>query len=237
MERAAAVVVAGIGLVLLTLAALVYAGPDVVPRTGGVELAAVLARPRQPAVGPATTATGGAVETSLAVPSTQTSLAVPSTQTSLAVPSTQTSTVQSTVTSAAVTAPGAIPTGSGVPPALAVLLAEISAGGIRFEVGGADLDEGARRLLDRVALLVADRDDILLVIRGHTDSTGGPEINDPLSVSRAQVVADHLVAQGVPGGRIQVVGLGADAPVADNATVKGRRANRRTEITTVEQRG
>ena len=219
MERAAAVVVAGIGLVLLTLAALVYAGPDVVPRTGGVELRAVVARPRQPAVGPATTATGGAVETSLAVPSTQTS------------------TVQSTVTSAAVTAPGAIPTGSGVPPALAALLAEISAGGIRFEVGGADLDEGARRLLDRVALLVADRDDILLVIRGHTDSTGGPEINDPLSVSRAQVVADHLVAQGVPGGRIQVVGLGADAPVADNATVEGRRANRRTEITTVEQRG
>ena len=235
MERAAAVVVAGIGLVLLTLAALVYAGPDVVPRTGGVEVAAVVARPRQPVVGSATTATGGAAETSVAVPSTETS-AVPSTQTS-AVQSTGTSTVPSTVASAAVTAPGATPTDPGVPQALTALLAEISAGGIRFEVGGADLDEGARRLLDRVALLVADRDDILLVIRGHTDSTGGPEINDPLSVLRAQVVADHLVARGVPGGRIQVVGLGADAPVADNATVEGRRANRRTEITTVEQRG
>ena len=227
MERAAAVVVAGIGLVLLTLAALVYAGPDVVPRTGGVELEAVVARPRQPVVGPATTATGGVTGTSLAVPSMQTST----------VPSTETSAVPSTAASAPVTAPGAIPTGSGVPPALAALLAEISAGGIRFEVGGADLDEGARRLLDRVALLLADRDDLLVVVRGHTDSTGGPEINDPLSVLRAQVVADHLVAHGVPGGRIQVVGLGADAPVADNATVEGRRANRRTEITTVEQRG
>src|SRR5829696_8156000 len=102
MERAAAVVVAGIGLVLLTLAALVYAGPDGVPRTGGVELAAVVSRPRQP----------------VAVPSTQTSLAVPSTQTSLAVPSTQTSLVPSTLT-----APGAMPTDPGVPPALAALLA------------------------------------------------------------------------------------------------------------------
>jgi adhesin transport system outer membrane protein len=128
-----------------------------------------------------------------------------------------------------------MPIDPGVPPALAALLAEISSGGIRFEVDGADLDDGARRLLDGVALLVADRDDLLVVVRGHTDSTGGPEINDPLSVRRAQVVADYLVAHGVPGGRIQVIGLGADAPAADNATIEGRRANRRSEITTVER--
>jgi len=229
MERAAAVVVAGIGLVLLTLAALVYAGPDVVPRTGGVELAAVVTRPRPPVAGSATTTAGAVAERSLAVPSTVTST-VPSTRTA-----TVPSTVPSTVGSPSLTAPGTMPADPGVPPALVALLAEISSGGIRFEVGGADLDEGARRLLDRVVPLLADRDDLLVVVRGHTDSTGGPEINDPLSVLRAQVVADHLVAHGVPSGRIQVIGLGADAPVADNATVEGRRANRRSDITTVER--
>ena len=42
MERAAAVVVAGMGLVLLALAALVFAGPDADDRSGGVELAALV---------------------------------------------------------------------------------------------------------------------------------------------------------------------------------------------------
>src|SRR4051794_38589446 len=188
MERAAAVVVAGIGLVLLTLAALVYAGPDVVPRTEGVELAAVVTRPRQPVDGPATTAVGTAAGTSPAVPSTVPSIGtstVPSIRTSIGA-----STVPSTVASPSPTAPGAMPADPAVPPALAALLVEISSGGIRFEVGGADLDEGARRLLDRVASLLADRDDLLVVVRGHTDSTGGPDVNDPLSVLRAQVVAD-----------------------------------------------
>ena len=124
-----------------------------------------------------------------------------------------------------------------MPGVLAALLSEISAGGIRFEVGGAELDEGARRLLDRLASLVASRPDLLVVVRGHTDSTGGPAVNGPLSVRRAQVVAEYLAAHGVPSGQLQVAGLGADAPVADNATAEGRRANRRSEITTVEQGG
>ena len=53
MERAAAVVVAGIGLVLLALAALVFAGPDADARSGGVELAALVTRPPLPTSGPA----------------------------------------------------------------------------------------------------------------------------------------------------------------------------------------
>ena len=194
MERAAAVVVAGMGLVLLALAALVFAGPDADVRSGGVELAALVTRPLLPASGPQPPVT--------ATPAVPDKLGEP-----------------------------------GVPGVLAALLSEISAGGIRFEFGGAALDEAARRLLDRLASLVVSRPDILVVVRGHTDSTGGPAVNGPLSVRRAQVVAEYLAAHGVPSGQLQVAGLGADAPVADNATAEGRRANRRSEITTVEQGG
>lgn len=231
MERAAAVVVAGIGLVLLTLAALVYAGPDVVPRSGGVELAAVVSRPLPvPASGPTATTAPTSAPTTPGTPApTASAASVPS--------STSASTSASTTTpTSTTTSTGAGPADATVPAELVALLAEISSGGIRFEVGAADLDDGARRLLDRVAPMLAGRDDLLVVVKGHTDSTGGPEINGPLSVLRAQVVADHLEARGVPAARIEVIGLGADAPVADDATVEGRRANRRTEVTTEEPR-
>jgi outer membrane protein OmpA-like peptidoglycan-associated protein len=192
MERAAAVVVAGTGLLLLALAALVFAGPDVADRSGGVELAAVVTGTPRPTA-PATVAPESV--------------------------------------------PSARPHGAGIPGPLAALLAEISAGGIRFELGRADLDEDAGRLLDRLVSLLAGRPDLLVIVRGHTDSTGGPAVNGPLSVSRGQAVAEYLVAHGVPGGQLQVVGMSADQPVADNATDEGRRANRRSEISTVEQAG
>ncbi len=67
-------------------------------------------------------------------------------------------------------------------------------------------------------------------ICGHTDSTGGDEHNQVLSVNRAQSVADFLVAQGLGAERVRVQGLGADYPIADNATREGRQLNRRTEI-------
>ncbi len=67
-------------------------------------------------------------------------------------------------------------------------------------------------------------------ICGHTDSTGGDEHNQVLSVNRAQSVADFLIAQGLAAERVRVQGLGADYPIADNATGEGRQLNRRTEI-------
>ena len=39
-----------------------------------------------------------------------------------------------------------------------------------------------------------------------------------------------MVASGIPAGRVVVDGVGAEEPVADNNTPKGRLANRRVEI-------
>lgn len=72
--------------------------------------------------------------------------------------------------------------------------------------------------------------DLDVYVCGHTDSTGGGEHNQILSVNRAQAVADFLIAQGVAPDRLRVQGFGADYPIADNATREGRQFNRRTEI-------
>jgi flagellar motor protein MotB len=51
-----------------------------------------------------------------------------------------------------------------------------------------------------------------------------------LSHARAEAARQALVAAGVAQGRVVVDGVGAEDPVADNATTKGRLANRRVDI-------
>ena len=68
-------------------------------------------------------------------------------------------------------------------------------------------------------------------VYGHTDSTGGDNINPPLSNQRAQSVVDYLVSCGVSRSQFaNVVGKSSSEPVADNSTAAGRQANRRVEL-------
>lgn len=101
-----------------------------------------------------------------------------------------------------------------------------------FEINSAELSAEARRELSSLAERIRGRDDLVRVyIAGHADSTGTDAINEPLSRRRARSVGDYLVAQGVEASLIQTEGFGSRQPVASNATVEGRRQNRRVEVT------
>jgi len=65
---------------------------------------------------------------------------------------------------------------------------------------------------------------------GHTDSSGGDAINQPLSERRALAVADSLIRDGVQRERLYVAGVSSTQAVASNATPEGRAQNRRVEI-------
>ena len=69
-----------------------------------------------------------------------------------------------------------------------------------------------------------------LQIVGHTDSDGDAAYNQTLSEGRARSVANTLIANGVPAGRIQTFGRGESQPVASNLTPAGKAQNRRVEI-------
>ena len=69
-----------------------------------------------------------------------------------------------------------------------------------------------------------------VIIVGHTDSTGGAHINDPLSLNRANAARDYIFSKNVQGPRIQTEGRGSREPVASNTTAAGRAQNRRIEI-------
>jgi chemotaxis protein MotB len=68
-------------------------------------------------------------------------------------------------------------------------------------------------------------------VEGYTDDrpirTASFPSNWELSAARAASVVHVLVGEGIDPARLAVVGYGEHQPVADNATVEGRNANRR----------
>ncbi len=103
---------------------------------------------------------------------------------------------------------------------------------VLFRIGSAELDPRYAPLLDAGAILMALNPKVVLLVVGHTDSTGSDETNVALSIARARSVVDHVKAKGgFDDSRFVVTGVGASQPIADNATTEGRRANRRIEVT------
>jgi outer membrane protein OmpA-like peptidoglycan-associated protein len=104
-----------------------------------------------------------------------------------------------------------------------------------FDVGRADIRPEMRPVLDQFAQGLDPAMRVRIV--GHTDSTGGDAINEPLSVRRAASVRDYLADRGVAPSRTEVLGRGSREPVADNGTESGRAMNRRVEIFLREPQG
>lgn len=70
-----------------------------------------------------------------------------------------------------------------------------------------------------------------ITITGHSDADGDAELNLRLSKERADQLRAILIAKGIPSELIRTVGRGAERPIADNLTSKGKAQNRRVEIT------
>ncbi|HVQ64466.1 MAG TPA: OmpA family protein, partial [Terriglobia bacterium] len=101
---------------------------------------------------------------------------------------------------------------------------------VLFDTGKYDLKSEAREKLARLSGILATHPGLQLDVEGHTDNTGGVQINQTLSEQRAQTVAKYLLDQGVSGKNLKSMGLGDSQPVADNSSATGRQKNRRVEI-------
>lgn len=108
------------------------------------------------------------------------------------------------------------------------LLVDIPAD-VSFDSNSAYIKSAFRPVLNNFASSLQRNPNTQVIIVGHTDSTGGAHINNPLSLNRANATRDYLFSRGVQA-RIQTEGRGANQPIASNDSAWGRSKNRRVEI-------
>lgn len=105
--------------------------------------------------------------------------------------------------------------------------------GVTFDFGKANLKPQFYPALDQVAASMAEYNQTIVEISGHTDSVGSDEANQRLSEQRAGSVSNYLAGKGLMRERFEVVGMGERYPVSSNDTDSGRALNRRVEIRVV----
>jgi outer membrane protein OmpA-like peptidoglycan-associated protein len=99
-----------------------------------------------------------------------------------------------------------------------------------FELNKATLLPVSRENLQEAARALVANPEITVEVAGHTDTTGPRELNERLSLQRAEVVKAFLIENGMAAERMTTRGYAWDQPVASNATAPGRAQNRRTEL-------
>lgn len=100
-----------------------------------------------------------------------------------------------------------------------------------FEFGSDTLTEESQQTLDAVLGDITSRAAAEILVVGHSDNPGTPEANDALSLRRAVLMRDLIVARGVSGNTISAVGVGARQPEVETRGDVEEARNRRVEIT------
>jgi len=109
----------------------------------------------------------------------------------------------------------------------------IMPGNITFDTDKVHIKTSFHDVLDSVALVLEEYNKTIIVVSGHTDSTGSSDYNQQLSERRATSVASYMKSRGIVDARFDIVGFGEGYPIASNNTAAGRAQNRRVELTLI----
>jgi outer membrane protein OmpA-like peptidoglycan-associated protein len=104
-------------------------------------------------------------------------------------------------------------------------------GNITFASNSSNINSNFTSVLDSVSLVLEEYNQTIIVVSGHTDSSGSAQHNQKLSEDRAGSVANYLRGQKILSDRLETVGFGETQPAVTNNTAAGRELNRRVEIT------
>ena len=121
--------------------------------------------------------------------------------------------------------------GTGVVAGIGILAASM------FDFDSAKLNEEGIEAIEGYRKKIGPEltDAYMVVIVGHTDSSGDLAYNMALSLKRAQSVADYLITTGINEDQVRVIGRGPKEPIASNETREGRMQNRRVDILVVAE--
>lgn len=104
-------------------------------------------------------------------------------------------------------------------------------GDLVFKTGSADLGEGEFATLTDLADWLTKNPTVRVAIVGHTDAVGSLDANTALSKRRAASVVERLTRDyDIAPSRLEALGAGYMAPLANNLDEAGRALNRRVEV-------
>ncbi|MRW94243.1 OmpA family protein [Duganella sp. FT80W] len=101
---------------------------------------------------------------------------------------------------------------------------------VLFNVDRAELSAEGMRTAQKLADVLLQEPQSVVLVEGFTDSTGTSSHNLDLSQRRAESVRNALIGLGVPSNKIATRGYGEAYPVASNTDAGSRQLNRRVEI-------
>lgn len=99
-----------------------------------------------------------------------------------------------------------------------------------FDGGSEVLTADSAAELAMIKREITERPASEVMVIGHTDTVGGQEANDKLSLKRAAAVREILIAAGVPSQKIETAGRGEREPLVPSGDEIAEPKNRRVEI-------
>lgn len=100
-----------------------------------------------------------------------------------------------------------------------------------FEFDKNKLKPESKQILDQVAIILEEHEDVEVDFNSYTDNTGDKEYNMNLSEERADSVKNYMDEQGaLHQVTVTTNGYGDTEPIASNVDEDGQQKNRRLEI-------
>ena len=99
-----------------------------------------------------------------------------------------------------------------------------------FDFGKSDLKSESLPVLQKVYDIMKSNPDCKIEITGYTDNIGSNELNDDLSLRRAETIKKYLVSLGCTEENILTNAKGKQDPLNENKTEEDRALNRRVEF-------
>jgi len=99
-----------------------------------------------------------------------------------------------------------------------------------FQTGSIQLMPESEKLLDDIVAATRRRHAIALELAGHTDTAGSDELNDLLSLARAESIRLELERRGAEYRRLAVAAYGQRQPAVPTADGVYQPRNRRVEV-------
>ena len=95
-----------------------------------------------------------------------------------------------------------------------------------FDVNSTAINKGAQSALTAITGVLAEYDNTMITVAGHTDNQGETDYNQELSEQRGE----YLSQRGITPTRLVIQYFGQNRPIADNSIPSGRAENRRVEL-------